>query len=281
MNEPIRARRLAAAAAAAALAATAFAGTAAAVTVTGDVTGLDAATASATCPEVGLTVRIPVPNPHDEVPEGEKPPGSLSGIVFTVQRVGGVDLDTAAGWVAARAMSVEEAGGRLTGDPVSATTDDSGAAVFAGLEPGLYLVTAETPEDPDHDRPEFAPFLITLPTGADGDWNCDPVVHAKAAEDEPDPGPDDNRPPWPTPWPDEPGAPAPDDPGTPGKPDAPGKPGSPDSPGAPADPGKPGSGGSRLPVTGAAVTGLVGAAVLLVGAGLLAMRLGRRRADDE
>lgn len=288
MNQMNLFHRLTAAGAVAALGALGTAAGAAADPVTGEVTGLDAAQVSATCPTVALTIQTPIPNPYDEVPAGEKPRGPLSGTEFTAERVEGVDLDTSGGWVAARAMSVEEAEAAPKDATGTATTDETGAARFAALPPGLYLVTATTPEDPAYSHPEYAPFLLTLPTGADGEWNCEPVVFAKT---EPEEDPEDPGEPG---EPGDPGKPGdPGDPGTPGDPGADGTPGDPGTPGedgTPGDPGKPGSPGgsggsggspgSRLPVTGAAVTGVAGVAIVLTGAGLLFMRVGRRDGDD-
>ncbi|MDO5730969.1 hypothetical protein [Corynebacterium sphenisci] len=254
MNQMNLFRRLTAAGAVATLGALGAAAGAAADTVTGEVTGLDAARVSATCPTVALTIQTPIPNPYDEVPAGEKPRGPLSGTEFTAERIEGVDLDTSGGWVTARGMTVEEAAAAPKDAAGAATTDETGAARFAALPPGLYLITATTPGDPAHSHPRYAPFLLTLPTGADGAWNCAPVVFAKT-EPEEDPA----------------------DPGDPAKPGAPGKPG---SPGGSGGSGAPGSPGSRLPVTGAQVTGIAGAAIVLAGAGLLFLRVGRRDADD-
>ncbi|MDO5730965.1 SpaA isopeptide-forming pilin-related protein [Corynebacterium sphenisci] len=263
-----RIRRRAAAAAIAALCLAAA--PAGAATVTGEVTGLDAADIAGACPSAGLTIRLPEPNPYDDVPAGELPPGPLAGVEFTLRPVEGVDLTTAAGWVAARGMTVAAAEAAAGETAAVAVTDEGGAAAFPGLRPGLYLLTARAPEDPGHSYPDLRPLLITVPVGADGAWDCHPVVFAKTDPGE-GPGPDPERPPWPAPWPGE------ADPGTPppSTPAAPGDPGGTDAPGAPGSPGSP------LPVTGAAVAGIAGVALLLLGAGLLAMRLGRRGDRDD
>lgn len=247
MNMRSRGWRARVAAAACAASLLAGGGLAGATTVTGDVDGLDAAGITQ-CATVNLTMKLPAGNPFDDVPDGELPPGPLAGTTFTAKRIDDVDLTTAAGWVRARDMTVEEAHAAESTLTRTAVTDDEGTAVFADLPPGLYLVTATPPADEAHAYPALKDLLITLPTGGNGTWNCDPVVYAK---------PESDTPPPPSTEPTVPSTP----PAT-----------TPAPPGGGATP----PGGGKLPVTGVSVLAMLGAAIAAVGAGMLISRFGTK-----
>lgn len=238
----VRRGRLLAVAVAASL--LAGAGGAAAITVTGEVEGLDVA-AVEQCGTVDLTVKLPLGNPYDQVAPGQLPPGPPAGTFFTVKRIDGIDLTTDAGWQKAADMSVEQALDAPSTLTKTAVTDATGTAVIAGLPVGLYLVTAVTPEDPAYAKTTYAPMLVTLPTGgvgengATGTWNCAPVVYAKPTTETP------TTPPTP--------------PTTP-----------------PASPPGPSSPGGKLPLTGVSVFALIGAAIAAAGVGLLMTRIGKK-----
>lgn len=111
-----------------------------------------------------LTLQKAPHNPFDDPTEGQTPPSSLAGSVFTARLVNGVDLTTQAGWDTARSLDVAGARERGFGREFQATTDQDGIAKLEGLPVGLYLVE-ETPPDAEN-FPESAPFLITIPTGS-------------------------------------------------------------------------------------------------------------------
>ena len=265
-----RGRLLAAAVAASLLAG---AGGAAAITVTGEVEGLDVA-AVEQCGTVDLTVKLPLGNPFDQVAPGQLPPGPAAGTVFTAKRIDGIDLTTDGGWQKAADMSVEQALDAPSTLTKTAVTDATGTAVIAGLPVGLYLVTAVTPEDPAYAKTTYAPMLVTLPTGgvgesgATGTWNCAPVVYAKPTTETP------TTPPTPPTTPPEPPT---TDPSTPGKPPvtSPSTPKTTPKP-PPASPPGPGSPGGKLPLTGVSVFALIGAAIAAAGVGLLMTRIGKK-----
>lgn len=246
-NAGVRRGRLLAAAVAASL--LAGAGGAAAITVTGEVEGLDVPEVEQ-CGTVGLTVKLPLGNPFDQVAPGKLPPGPAAGTVFTVKRIDGIDLTTVTGWQEAADMPVERALDAPSTLTKTAVTDATGTAVIAGLPVGLYLVTAVTPQDPAYAKTTYAPMLVTLPTGgvgesgATGTWNCAPVVYAK---------PTTGKPP----------ATSPSTPKTTPKP-------------PPAAPPGPGSPGGKLPLTGVSVFALIGAAIAAAGVGLLMTRIGKK-----
>lgn len=270
-NAGVRRGRLLAAAVAASL--LAGAGSAAAITVTGEVEGLDVAEVQQ-CGTVGLTVKLPLGNPFDQVAPGKLPPGPAAGTVFTVKRIDGIDLTTTTGWQKAADMSVERALDAPSTLTKTAVTDATGTAVIAGLPVGLYLVTAVTPQDPAYAKTAYAPMLVTLPTGgvgesgATGTWNCAPVVYAKPTTESPTtpPTPPTTPPERPTTAPSTPGKPPATSPSTPKTTPKP----------PPAAPPGPGSPGGKLPLTGVSVLALVGAAIAAAGVGLLMTRIGKK-----
>ncbi|WP_158600566.1 SpaH/EbpB family LPXTG-anchored major pilin [Tessaracoccus antarcticus] len=85
----------------------------------------------------------------------------LSGIVFSAQRVNGIDLTTNAGWEAAAALTVDAAAGDLAAATYrSNATDVDGLATIAALPVGLYYVKETT--FPNNVTP-VSPFLVTIP----------------------------------------------------------------------------------------------------------------------
>jgi fimbrial isopeptide formation D2 family protein/LPXTG-motif cell wall-anchored protein len=102
--------------------------------------------------------------------------GTLSGVEFTVERVTGIDLSTAAGWAAADALTPATAGPLEHVDTV--TTDGDGIAVFDQLPVAVYLVT-ETAPGANQIAIETAPFLVTVPLPQGGDWLYDVHVYPK------------------------------------------------------------------------------------------------------
>ena len=137
----------------------------------------------------------PVTGPGDGT-ELDTPPGNLiQGVEFTVKQVTGIDLTTQDGWTAASALAdtyngaapgtIEEAEdviegeGYILDDGLSQTTDENGAADFAGLPLGLYIV--EETAVPTGVIGS-APFLVTLPLTdpvTTDQWNYDVYVYPK------------------------------------------------------------------------------------------------------
>ena len=241
-----------------------------AATVTGPTAGLSISAIEAGR-TVDLTICLNPPNPNDDPDPDSLPPGPLAGTVFTVRQLQRIDLTTRIGWARARSITIREAERGPFGHVESATTDIEGKARFVDLPVGLYLVTS-VPPDPFHAYPDSAPFLITLPTGGKGGWNYESVVFAKPESDVP-PIP----PIWPTEVPPSGTAPPTAPPGASPTTTAPAR-----TPQAgedsPADSPSPGSEKKGpLAVTGAAVAVLAGAALVLVGLGLLLRFFARRR----
>lgn len=257
----------------------------AARTVTGPTNGLSVTTIQAGS-TVDLEIRLPRPNPFDDPLTGSLARPPLAGTQFTARRLEGIDLTTAGGWAAARAFTIAAAERGPFAYSARTVTDDAGVARLQGLPIGLYLVTSTTPGR-GH-RSDYAPFLITLPTGGEAGWNYTPVVYAKPDSG----GPGIVLPPFPLPipWPgssdQSPGTGSP--PGGSAGSDASGSPGVPNSPGGPGAPDgespdtirpseeTPAAGNAKnemargaLAVTGTPLGLLAGAAAALVGIGLV------------
>lgn len=256
-------------------AALALAPMATAQTITGDITGLDPATAASACSNgASLGVTLTGKNPYNEVAEGQKTPGGVQGYTVDIRRVEDVDLGTTAGWDAVRTLTPQEAEKRNLATALTVTTDAQGHATFGDLTPGLYLMTLTAPNDSSHSYQTYKPQLVTVPVGtpaSDGvaaGWNCQPIIQPKS---------EDSTPPKPT----DPGKPTdPTKPGEPGKPTEPGEPGRPGQPDKPTpdSPGESTPGGGSLANTGVSILGVLIAGVGLVSLGLI---LKRRRNEEQ
>lgn len=114
----------------------------------------------------------------DQLPAGTAP---LSGIMFDAYRVGGVDLTTNEGWVAAAALkkhTITQAeitagqiviGGTtypLTKQAAAPVTNAQGVTTYGNLPVGLYLVNENLADSTHPDKAQItpsAPFLVTVP----------------------------------------------------------------------------------------------------------------------
>lgn len=135
--------------------------------VTGDVSGLIVEDTALCDQRAGVTLVVNKTSNNDQV----------AGTVFTLERIAGIDLATADGWKAIEGLSVDDAKTMNKDGKWSATSDENGKAVFAGLPIGAYLVTAVAPNDGHHRTPES--FILTLPVGNENGWICAPTVNAK------------------------------------------------------------------------------------------------------
>lgn len=147
--------------------------------VTGNVGNLDPGTLS--CASASLEIRKPVHAPYDSAATGTIPAGVISGIIFDIRRVEGIDLRTPGGWQEVRALDVAEAAARSLGPALEAVTDDSGVARWENVEPGVYLVHEHVLVHPPEQYHHAADLLVTVPTGNAGgaDWLCDVRIVAK------------------------------------------------------------------------------------------------------
>ena len=119
--------------------------------------------------------------------------GPVPGVGFTIERVDGIDLTTAAGWAdtfvlsgefdaADPSGSIARAGHSLV-DARSAETDERGIAEFDGLPLGVWVVTETSA--PAGVAPS-APFVVVLPVtdpASPSDWLYDIHVYPKNAID--------------------------------------------------------------------------------------------------
>lgn len=103
----------------------------------------------------------------------------LDGVTFSVQRVTDIDLTTAAGWVTAGGLSVEDAQSRTLGTDFGGSTANGGILTITDLPIGLYLVQ-ETAPGPNNIVAPAAPFLVAVPQPlGDGEWLYDVHVYPK------------------------------------------------------------------------------------------------------
>ena len=150
-------------------------------TVTGNIDGLPISAIDGNRNST-VSFKLPAPNPFDDVPPGQLPPGPLAGTKFTVKWVADIDLTTQAGWDQAVALDPAEVAAKGTFDiERSAITGSDGTATISNLPVGVYLVTATRPEDSNHAYPEIEPFLLTLPVGSSSGWGYAPIIEAKAS----------------------------------------------------------------------------------------------------
>lgn len=136
------------------------------VTVTGPIEGLDI-TQTTNCGSISVTMVVNRTNDNDVI----------EGTEFTLEKLADIDLTTQEGWDAVKGMAVDKARLAPKVGKWTATTDAQGKARFDALPVGAYFVTAVVPNDGKHLTP--APFVITLPTGGKDGWNCNPEINAK------------------------------------------------------------------------------------------------------
>ena len=138
---------------------------------------------------VDLTLHKSKPNPFDDVPEGELPKGGVSGAVFTLERLGGYDLDDPEVWKSFKSLDLEDVQDAQVEARFSGITDQDGNAIFTGLPQGLYRVSETPPDDPTKDFRVSSPFLLTLPVAnEDGSgWAYSVVVSPKKKPDDVNP----------------------------------------------------------------------------------------------
>lgn len=134
---------------------------------------------------ISLTVRKIAPNPNDDVPDGHRPPGPVSGAKFQLAKVTAIDVTTPAGRQQAKNMDVDSARALGLGEVATAITNDLGYAYFANLGPGLYLLEEQRRSDGVHEFEVSAPKLVLLPLGSvDGSrFTYDNVVVTKKGSD--------------------------------------------------------------------------------------------------
>ncbi|MCK7675999.1 SpaH/EbpB family LPXTG-anchored major pilin [Corynebacterium pygosceleis] len=160
-----------------------------AAVVTGNYSGLPVENIE-TGRTVQLTIYKTAPNPFNDVPAGELPPGGVAGATFTVERLGGYDLTDAAVWDTFPALDISDTETAEILDAYTAVTDASGNAVFQALPQGLYRVKETAPDDPSKDYRVSAPFLITLPVAdtEGSSWAYEVTITPKNKPHQPPPG---------------------------------------------------------------------------------------------
>lgn len=146
---------------------------------------------------ISLTVRKIAPNPNDDVPAGELPPGPIGGAKFRLAKVRGIDVTTEAGREKAKYTDIDEARALGFDEALVETTNDAGYAYFTNLEPGLYLLEEQHRVDGIHEFAITAPKLVLLPLGdvTGTQFTYDGVVVTKKGPDTTTPPPSTTPPP--------------------------------------------------------------------------------------
>lgn len=112
---------------------------------------------------VSLKLKKTPSNPYDAVPEGELPPGPISGVTFTLDQVNGIRVDSEPDYSAAKEFTLERAHDTGLVRIATGETDALGELVFENLEPGLYLVTEVLAVADQYALKTSSPFLVILP----------------------------------------------------------------------------------------------------------------------
>lgn len=219
-----------------------------------------------------LQIRKTPPNAYDEVPAGQMPYGPVDGMQFRLQKVN-IDFSTVEARQKAMDMTVDQARDAGLSGTRTQLTNASGVAEFTGLEPGLYLLDEQVPDDGQFDYRPSRPMLVMMPLIGDPvscAFSYDSVVITKPDRSTPPPTtPPSTTPQVPptTPPGTTPGTTpvtSPPSPGTTTTPVAPPGEGVPpqERPGDSPDPAR-----SGLAETGASVLGFIIAGVVLIIAG--------------
>ena len=120
-------------------------------------------------------------------PEGTSPAPSdpLKGVVFTVKKVDGLDLNNNGDWAKIKGLKLEngtvsDADGKTytTGTSADVTTNEQGIATTGKLDMGVYLVE-ETGTGSNAITTKAAPFFVTIPLPFNGKWITDVHVYPK------------------------------------------------------------------------------------------------------
>lgn len=132
--------------------------------------------------DAGRTARLSI---HKTKSSSDTAMESLSGVVFRINRVEGIDLSLNEGWGAIAGIDASEIQHQpdKLGIQREATTvvTDAGTttAVFNDIPLGVYLVTEQPARIGDVSYSVTSPFLVALPMNMESGWEYDVVVQAK------------------------------------------------------------------------------------------------------
>ncbi|AKE40288.1 surface-anchored fimbrial subunit [Corynebacterium kutscheri] len=159
--------------------------TALARTITGDIADLKIEDIQ--CENEGSITVIKKPHGiYSGISLDKLPEGIISGSVFEVTRVSGIDLTTKEGWDRASSITLEEAKKQLENTTQKATTNREGRATFSGLTQGLYLVHEVGPAQKHRGFWSSQDMLVTVPTGGPSGWDCGVEIITKDRPNDPD-----------------------------------------------------------------------------------------------
>lgn len=180
---------------------------------------------------------------------GKPAAGDINAVTINLKRLSGINPTVRADLDKIERAELADVITWATDLHYSAETDSSGTVVFSDLPTGVYIVSST----PAAGKRELEPFLVAVPFyGTQGGHNAEGVIIAKSQ------GPDPQLPP------------RPNDPPRPSTP--------PQQP--PTPPSTPPVANGNLAMTGAQVIGLVLAALVLVGAGIVLLLRGRNKSTE-
>lgn len=204
-----------------------------------------------------LRIQLTQGNPDDN---GTGLTGLIHGVTIHLNRLVGVDPNNPADMQRLEDATLDEVKTWPTDEHFSLVTDANGIVQFEGLPQGIYLVTSTAPSD---DYREINPFLVAVPFHT-VQYDSTPVAGVIIAKSH-NPGTPPSFPPFVPPV--VPSTPPAGPPATP-----------PTHPGQPEDvPSKTTPPKGSLAMTGAQITGIVAAAIALMGAGVIFIAAGRKK----
>jgi len=132
--------------------------------------------------DAGRTAQLSIHKTASSTDTAQEP---LAGVVFGIQKVNGIDLNSNEGWKELSTLDARDVQqhperlGELTHVATRMVDATTAAAVFSDLPLGVYLVTEQPARIGDVSYSVVAPFLVPLPMNTGDGWNYDVVVQAK------------------------------------------------------------------------------------------------------
>ena len=132
--------------------------------------------------DAGRTAQLSIHKTASSTDTAQEP---LAGVVFGIQKVNGIDLNSNEGWKELSTLDARDVQqhperlGELTHAASRMVDATTAAAVFSDLPLGVYLVTEQPARIGDVSYSVVAPFLVPLPMNTSDGWNYDVVVQAK------------------------------------------------------------------------------------------------------
>ena len=126
--------------------------------------------------DAGRTAQLSIHKTASSTDTAQEP---LAGVVFGIQKVNGIDLNSNEGWKELSTLDARDVQqhperlGELTHVATRMVDATTAAAVFSDLPLGVYLVTEQPARIGDVSYSVVAPFLVPLPMNTGDGWNYD------------------------------------------------------------------------------------------------------------